>query len=48
MRIELNEGESEMKNLLSELEAILKDVKEISRKCSEINGRNGGGNNEGR
>jgi hypothetical protein len=32
-----------MKNLLSELEAILKDVKEISRKCDEINGTKGGG-----
>jgi hypothetical protein len=31
-----------MENILKELNAILKDVKEISRKCDEINGTKGG------
>jgi hypothetical protein len=31
-----------MRNLLNELEAILKDVKEINRKVNEINGTKGG------
>jgi hypothetical protein len=30
-----------MKNIMKELEAMLKDVKEISRKCDEINGIKG-------